>query len=518
MNRAYMIQELEKDLEWDICIIGGGAVGLGTAVDAASRGLKTVLVEQADFAKGTSSRATKLVHGGVRYLQQGNIKLVKEALRERGLLLKNAPHLATTQAFIIPAYKWWEGPFYTIGLKIYNLLAGKSTIGPVKWLNKKKVLQTIPTLNAKGLSGGVMYYDGQFDDSRLAVNLAQTAAAHQAVVINYMKVMEVLKSNEIINGVLVNDTLTGKEYAIKAKTVINATGVFADSIFKMDDAGAVNIITPSQGIHIVLDQSFLNSTTAIMIPKTTDGRVLFAIPWHKYTLLGTTDTPVNEILLEPKPLQEEIDFIMNHAAIYLSRPPRLSDVKSVFTGMRPLVKSNAKNTKDISRRHLIKVSPSKLISIMGGKWTTYRQMAEEVVNEAIVQGGLTVHKPCATYTLKIHGWKEGVNFSGDRYQYGADEDNINLLIQTSAVAAEKIHPQLVYTKAEIIWAVKKEMCMTVEDALARRTRALFLNAHAALAVAPVVAAIMAAEMNKDAKWIAEQVADFTKTAKHYIIT
>jgi glycerol-3-phosphate dehydrogenase len=518
MNRAYMIQELEKNLEWDICIIGGGAVGLGTAVDAATRGLKTILVEQADFAKGTSSKATKLVHGGVRYLQQGNIKLVKEALRERGLLLKNAPHLATTQAFIIPAYKWWEGSFYTIGLKIYNLLAGKSTIGPVKWLNKQKVLQTIPTLNAKRLRGGVMYYDGQFDDSRLAINLAQTAAVHQAAVINYMQVTGFLKHNEIINGVLVSDTLSGNEYTIKAKTVINATGVFADGIFKMDDAKAANIITPSQGIHIVLDQSFLNSTTAIMIPKTTDGRVLFAIPWHKYTLLGTTDTPVKEILLEPKPLQEEIDFIMNHAAIYLSRPPKLSDVQSVFTGMRPLVKSNAKNTKDISRSHLIKVSHSKLISIIGGKWTTYRQMAEEVVNEAIVQGGLNLDKPCATYTLKIHGWKLGVDFTSDRYQYGADEENINMLIHTNPGAAAKIHSQLAYTKAEIIWAVKNEMCMTVEDALARRTRALFLNAHAAIAAAPLVAAIMAAEMSKDAKWIEEQVTDFTKTAKHYIIT
>lgn len=490
MNRHQMIQQLETVQRFDICIIGGGATGLGTALDAASRGLKVALFEQHDFAKGTSSRSTKLVHGGVRYLQQGNIKLVMEALRERGLLLKNAPHLVHNQQFIVPNYKWWEKPFYGIGLKIYDKMAGKLGLGSSVFLSKEETLRLVPALNPEDLRGGILYHDGQFDDARLAISIACTASAHGAVVLNYFPVKALLKMQHKVCGVWVKDALTGKEYEVQSKAVINATGVFSDSIMKMDDPLHERIIRPSQGIHLVVDKEFLPGGRAIMIPKTDDGRVLFAVPWHGKIVLGTTDTPVEIVSDEPVPLQEEIEFILTHTGRYLTKDPALSDVRSMFAGLRPLVKGKTKKTAALSRDHLIHVAGSGLITITGGKWTTYRKMAEDVVNLAIENAGLQ-GPACITHELLLKGH---------------DEPLFPASIQSAPEA---------FIKEWVHKAVQEEMCMTVEDFLSRRTRQLLLDASAATESAPVVARLMAHEMGKDKDWIKEQINIFNEVAKNY---
>ncbi len=490
MNRLHMIQQLESQPEWDICIIGGGATGLGTALDAASRGFKTILFEQHDFAKGTSSRSTKLVHGGVRYLQQGNIKLVMEALRERGLLLQNAPHLVHNQKFVVPNYKWWEKTFYGIGLKIYDKMAGKLGLGPSQFLSKEETLELAPTLDPEDLKGGVLYHDGQFDDARLAISIAQTAAQHGGILLNYFPVADLLKMNKKVCGVWVKDELTGKDYEVKSKVVINATGVFTDAIIKMDDAKHESIINPSQGIHLVVDKEFLPGDTAIMIPRTDDGRVLFAVPWHNKIVLGTTDTPVNEISTEPVPLQEEIEFILKHIGRYLSKDPQLSDVKSMFAGLRPLVKNKSKKTAALSRDHLISIGDSGLITITGGKWTTYRKMAEDVIDISMKTFDLP-DKTCVTKDLKLNGYDKSVT---PAEIISLDESTLKELIKKS---------------------MQEEMCMTVEDFLSRRTRQLLLNANEAIKVAPLVAKMMASAMNKDEHWIKEQINIFNDIANNY---
>src|SRR5688572_26647804 len=522
MNRQEQIDKLNSIREFDICIIGGGATGLGIAVDAASRGCKTILLEKYDFAKGTSSRSTKLVHGGVRYLQQGNIKLVMEALKERGLLKKNAPHLVKNQSFVIPNYKWWENSFYGVGLKVYDWMAGSLGLGPSQLLNKEETLAMAPNLDEDGLRGGVLYHDGQFDDARLAIHLAMTAADHGAVVINYMSVEGLMKENGKVCGVIVKDTLNEASpgsafFEIKAKAVINATGIFSDSIAKMDNKNAEPLISHSQGIHLVFDKEFLLSDTAIMIPRTDDGRVLFAVPWHNKIIVGTTDTPVSSASEEPVALKEEIDFVMQHIHRYLKKDPSYDEVRSVFAGLRPLVKSNSKITAAISRDHHISVSDSELISITGGKWTTYRKMAEDVMEIAVYKAGID-EKECKTRNLHIHGYKEINNYNEPLYYYGSDKNEIDKLIKSDASLAELIHPSLPYIRAEITWSVKHEMCMTVEDALARRTRALLLDAKAAIESAPLVAKMMAKEMGKGDQWITQQINNFNSVAKNYLPT
>jgi len=515
MKRREQIAKLDSVKEFDICIIGGGATGLGIAVDAASRGCKTVLLEKYDFAKGTSSRSTKLVHGGVRYLQQGNIKLVMEALKERGLLKKNAPHLVKNQSFVIPNYKWWENSFYGIGLKVYDWMAGSLGLGPSQFLNKEETLALAPNLDEEGLRGGVLYHDGQFDDARLAIHLAMTAADHGGVVLNYMPVEGLMKADGKVCGVLAKDMINGKEFEIKAKAVINATGIFSDSIAKMDDPNAEHLISHSQGIHLVFDKEFLLSDTAIMIPRTDDGRVLFAVPWHNKIIVGTTDTPVSSASEEPIARKEEIDFVMQHIHRYLKKDPSYDDVRSVFAGLRPLVKSNSKITSAISRDHHISVSDSELISITGGKWTTYRKMAEDVMEIAVNKTGMS-EKECVTKNLHIHGYKENNNYNTPLYYYGTDETAVKDLNKTDPSLSDLIHPSLPYIKAEIVWSVRNEMCMTLEDALARRTRALLLDARAAIGSAPLVAEMMAKEMGKDEQWITQQMNNFNSIAKHYL--
>ncbi|HEY8748724.1 MAG TPA: glycerol-3-phosphate dehydrogenase/oxidase [Tepidisphaeraceae bacterium] len=502
---------------WDIAIIGGGATGMGIAVDAASRGYSVCLVEQSDFGKGTSSRSTKLVHGGVRYLQQGNISLVMEALRERGILRRNAPHLVHDQAFVVPNYVWWETPFYGIGMKVYDMLAGRYGFGKSRLLSKEEVLERIPTLEQEGLRGGVLYYDGQFDDSRLLIDLARTADAHGAALVNYMRVVGLRRDEEqFVNGMEIEDLESGTRHIIAARSVINATGAFSDAIRRIDEPGTEPMIAPSQGVHVVLDRSFLPGNAAIMVPRTSDGRVMFAIPWHNHALLGTTDTEVKEATLEPVAMEQEIDFILETAAQYLHKPPARSDVLSVFAGIRPLVKASAGSTAALSRDHTIHVSKSGLLTIAGGKWTTYRRMAEDCVDHAATLGKLE-EQPCVTKTLRIHGWHENAEQFGELKYYGSDAAQIRELMDANPDLARQLHPALPIYAAQVVWAVRHEMARTVDDVLARRTRALFLNARAALAMAPDVARIMAEELGKDEAWAREQVAEFTDIAQGYLV-
>jgi len=520
MDRKKQIKKLKKfEGEWDVVVIGGGASGLGAALEAATRKYKTLLLEMSDFAKGTSSRSTKLVHGGVRYLAQGDISLVLEALRERGLLRNNAPHLVKNQSFVIPNYEWWGGPFYTVGLKVYDMMAGKLGLGPSVHISKEETIKAIPTLRQDGLTGGVIYHDGQFDDARLSINLAQSIIDYNGVAINHMKVTSLKKGDDnLINGVTAVDMLTGEEYHIKTKAVVNATGVFTDDILQMDEPGTPKMVVPSQGIHFVLDHDFLQGDHAIMIPKTDDGRVLFAVPWRGKVVVGTTDTMVEEAALEPRALDEEIEFVLNTAGRYLTRPPKRSDVKCIFAGLRPLAapKGEDKKTKEISRGHKITVSLSGLTTVTGGKWTTYRKMGQDIIDNAAMVGGLGEH-PSITENLPIHGYIRNVDLEDHLYVYGSDAKSIRDMISENPELSEPLHENLEFTAAEVIWACREEMAMTLDDVLARRVRALFLDARAAIEMAPKVAKIMAKEMKKDENWEKQQIEEFIELAKGYYL-
>jgi len=504
MNRNYMLQQLKQTAEWDIVIIGGGATGLGTALDAATRGYSVLLLEQADFGKGTSSRSTKLVHGGVRYLAQGNIKLVMEALRERGHLLKNAPHLTFVQPFIVPVYRWWEKYYYTIGLRMYDLLSGKLSLGKTRVLNKQETLAQLPALQSKRLSGGILYYDGQFDDSRLCIELAVTAARNKAVMLNYCRVSALVHEGKKIKGVTFIDTVSHEVHTVAAKAIINATGVFTDSILQMDDAKLHTLVTPSQGIHLVIPQHLFPGTAAMMIPKTDDGRVLFAVPWMGKVLLGTTDTAVDHPELEPRAMESEIEFVLSHINRYGTQQINRSDVASVYAGLRPLVtQQGAGGTAMLSRDHTLLVGASGMITITGGKWTTYRKMAQDAVDNAAFVGKLP-KQPCVTEHLSI-------GFPESRLE------KMNEWIRENPALAEKIHPNYHYTRADVVYAMRHELANQLEDMLARRTRLLLLDARIATACAPKVAEWMAAESGRDIHWQKEQVTTFQKLADQYLI-
>ncbi len=516
MQRNKLLERIDTEAEWDIIIIGGGATGLGAAVDASSRGYKTLLLEKFDFAKATSSRSTKLVHGGVRYLAQGNLKLVMEALRERGLLLENAPHLTHIQPFVLPVYSWWKKWYYALGLKIYDLMSGKLSIGNTRVLSSKKVIECAPAISRKGLSGGILYFDGQFDDARLAINLAQTAEENGGAVLNYVEVIGVIKENGQIKGVHARDNVSQKEYEIKTKSVINATGIFTDDILKMDDHQHHHVISPSQGIHLVIDKSFFPGDYALMVPKTDDGRVLFAVPWHNRMIVGTTDTPVKAPLFEPHAQEEEIAFVIRNVNRYLNTNIRREDVKAVFAGLRPLVRvPGQKNTSLMPRDHTIMVSRSNLVTITGGKWTTYRKMAKVAVDNALFVAKLE-RKACVTESLPIHGWCTSVDCTDPLHYYGVDAAAIRSMAERNDSWRELLHPDFPFIKAEVIWAVRNEMAITIEDVLARRIRLLFLDARAAMDTAPVVAQLMAEEMGKNEDWQRDQLQQFQKLAMGYL--
>jgi glycerol-3-phosphate dehydrogenase len=517
-HRDHMVSKLESlQEEIDVLVIGGGASGLGTALDAATRGFKTLLVEKYDFAKGTSSRSTKLAHGGVRYLKQGDVSLVMEALHERGLMMQNAPHLVKNMTFVIPTYEWWGSPFYTMGLKVYEMLAGKLSIGPSNSLSKETTIEMIPTIEQEGLVGGVSYRDGQFDDARLALNLAQTIADSGGWVMNYTEVVGLLKEDGKVAGAKLKDAESGKTFEVRAKKVINATGVFSDAVMKMDNPDGKKQIEPSQGVHLVLDRSYLKGDNAVMVPKTEDGRVLYAIPFYDRVIVGTTDTPVEKVDAEPRALQEEIDFILSHATQYLNKPATKEDVKSVFAALRPLVKpEDNKETSSISRSHQVRVSESGLISLLGGKWTTYRRMGQDAVDMAIQTSELP-NKECITRDITISGYKKNVDFSSPLHYYGSHLSEINYLMSKKPELDKKLHPELPWLEAQVVWAVDREMARTVEDFLSRRTRTLLLDARLAMEAAPRVAELMANAMGKDQNWIDQQVEDFNKLASGYIL-
>jgi len=531
MNRAAMLGQLRRRTEpWDIVVIGGGATGAGIALDAASRGFSVLLLEREDFGKGTSSRSTKLVHGGVRYLEQGNVSLVMEALKERGILFENAPHLVHDLPFIVPNYSWWETPFYGVGLKIYDLLAGKYGFGRSRILSVDETVALLPNIRRDGLRGGVIYHDGQFDDARLLIALLATAAERGATVLNYASAVGFTRDSDgFISGVDILDRETGGKLHAAARVTVNAGGIFADEVRRMGDPEARPMLSPSQGVHLVFDHSFLRGGAAIMVPHTSDGRVLFAIPWHGHTLVGTTDTAIDEPCYEPAPFEHEIEFILETAAQYLSRPPRRSDILSAFAGIRPLVKaagSDATRTSALSRDHSIHIDASGLLTIVGGKWTTYRHMAEDAVNHAITLGRLD-DAPCVTRDLRIHGYireERAPAESGCPYRaedcdplqvYGADAGLIRALAAEDPRLGEPLDPELPIIGAQIVWAAREEMAGTLDDVLSRRTRALLLNAAAAERMAPVAATLLARELGKDRAWAEEQVATFLKLAAQY---
>jgi glycerol-3-phosphate dehydrogenase len=506
-----------QEKPWDIVVIGGGATGLGVALDAVTRGYKTLLLEQSDFTKGTSSRSTKLVHGGVRYLAQGDVLLVKEALHERGLFLKNAPHLTANQEFVIPVYTLWDVILYTVGLKFYDLLAGRLSMGRSYFISRKKAVERLPLLKPDGLKGGIVYHDGQFDDSRMGIALANACTVNGGTVLNYFRVNRLVKDeNNKITGLTGRDLVSGKDYSIKSRLVINATGIFADEIHRMDDPESRPTIRPSQGVHIVLENTFLQSSSAIMIPKTDDGRVLFAIPWYGKVVAGTTDTPLNDITLEPKALDEEVEFILRTAGKYLTKPPSREDIKCIFAGLRPLAADPDKPeaTKEVSRRHKITLSSSGLLSIIGGKWTSYRRMAEETLDKA-VRSGVLEKRACVTGTYSLSSAKSDLKVPGLRI-YGSNASGIERLIDDKPELGQLIDSRLPYTKAEIVWICRNEMPVRLEDVLARRTRALFLDARASLDAAPKVAELMADELNLSGSWIEDEVHEYSELVKNYL--
>jgi len=518
LNRAEIFARVEAHQgPYDIVVIGGGATGVGVAIDAASRGYDVLLLEQHDFGKGTSSRSTKLVHGGVRYLEQGNVALVMEALKERGLLRRNAPHIVRDLAFIVPNYEWWEAPFYGLGLKMYNLLAGKYGFGKSEILSKEETLARLPTLKREGLRGGVVYYDGQFDDARLLVNMVTTAHEQGAAVLNYARVVSLAKNNDgLVDGVTFTDVETGRNHSVKARVVVNATGAFSDEVRRLADASAKSMIAPSQGIHLVFDRSFLPGDAAIMVPHTSDGRVLFAIPWHDHTLVGTTDTLIDSVTLEPRAFEHEIEFILSTAAGYLAKAPTRADVLAMFVGIRPLVKhGEGKSTSALSRDHNSHIDENGMLTITGGKWTTYRNMAQGCVDQAATLAQLP-DVECKTRALNIHGWHPRPEKFGALAVYGTDATAIQEIARREPALASKLHPRLDTIGAEIVWHARAEMARSLEDVLARRSRALFLDARAAIESAPLAADILARELGRDRAWREAQIGAFRTLAQSYL--
>ncbi len=502
---------------WDFIIIGGGATGVGVAVDAVTRGYSVLLLERFDFGQGTSSRSTKLVHGGVRYLEQGNVSLVMEALKERGLLRQNAPHLVNELRFVVPSYSWWRGPFYGIGLKLYQMLAGKYGFGRSEFISKEEVLEALPNVNPEGLVGGVVYYDGQFDDSRLLIHLVATAARYGAALLNYATVTALNEGADgTLEGVTFRDGESGTLHQVRGRVVINAGGPFSDAVRVLGDADARPMIAPSQGAHLVLDRSFLPGESAIMVPHTSDGRVLFAIPWHGHTLVGTTDTALAQASAEPIPLERELEFMLETARFYLAKKPSRSDILSVFAGIRPLVKGGAgKSTSALSRDHTIHIDENGLLTVTGGKWTTYRNMAEDCVNQAATLADLP-EKNCMTKLLHVYGYHPDPKSLGSLGVYGSDAAGVLELVRERPEWGARLDAALPYIEAEVVWGARHEMARTLEDALSRRTRALVLDARAAQRMAPRAAQLLAEELGRDAVWQSEELARFTQLAAGYL--
>lgn len=513
-TRPVQLDRLTAGERYDLLVVGGGATGAGIALDAASRGYRVALCEQHDFGKGTSSRSTKLVHGGVRYLEQGNVRLVRDALRERGLLLQNAPHVCYRLPTVVPLYRWWEPVYYRTGLAMYDALAGRLGLGRSRLLSRDATVAELPTIQAADLRGGVRYYDGGFDDTRLLTNLMQAAVQHGAVCVNYARVKAFVNEGGRVVGVQVVDGESGAEHTVHARVVVNAAGPFGDTVRSLADADAPAWIQPSQGTHIVLDRGFLPTESALIVPKTTDGRVVFAIPWHGYTLVGTTDRELDEIHLEPRPRAEEIEFLLETVGRYLTQRPRREDVRSVFAGLRPLVRADAgAATSKLSRDHSVRVEPSGLVTVLGGKWTTYRKMAEDAVDRCVAIAGLP-KQPCRTATLPIRSASSSA--TSDRLAgYGADADALRNLLASKSSLAEPLVDGSPYSVGEAVWAIRHEMARSIEDVLSRRLRMLLLDARAAIAASERVARLLASELGRNDEWVADETQRFHKLAAGY---
>jgi len=498
-------------------VIGGGATGLGTAVEAAARGYRTLLIERADFAHETSSRSTKLVHGGVRYLQQMNLTLVLDALRERGHMLRNAPHLVHDLNFVVPAYSYFSLPYYGMGLKVYERLSGRLSFGHSKLLSRENTLEKLPGVKSEGLRGGILYHDGQFDDARYAIALLRTLQNLGGVAINYVEATGLIEHGGKVAGVEARDCETGAVFALQAKAVINACGVHVEQVIALDGRPRDSLLAVSQGSHFVLPRSFLPGNTALMIPKTDDGRVLFAIPWHGALIVGTTDVPVDTASPEPRALPEEKAFLRDYIARYMGRAPRPEEILSIWSGLRPLVRKGGVKTSKLSRDHTILVSPHGLVTVTGGKWTTYRRMGQDTIDRAEQVVGLP-KRPSTTLDLKLHGWTPNPTTATSPWEcvYGADLPALGALSAEEPCLDNLIHPRLPFKLREVVWAARYEMARTVEDVLARRTRALFLDARAAVEAAPAVAGLLARELNRSEAWKTDDLRNFQQTAKGYL--
>jgi glycerol-3-phosphate dehydrogenase len=517
-RREDILNQLGRQSDpWDVLVVGGGATGLGAAVEAASRGYRTLLVERIDFAKGTSSRSTKLVHGGVRYLQQFNISLVLDALRERGYMLRNAPHLVHDLSFVVPAYNYLSLPYYGLGLSIYERLSGKHSLGPSTFLSRERTAELLPNIVHNSLRGGILYHDGQFDDARYAITLVRTLQDLGGTAINYLRVIGLLHRNGRTTGVEVEDTETGDRFSIESKVVVNATGIQAENILGMDGKLEAPLLTVSQGTHFVLSSDFLGGNTALMVPRTADGRVLFAIPWHGSTIVGTTDEPVAHGSDEPRALHIEKQFLLEHIARYFGRRPAASEILSIWSGQRPLVRSGNRASSKLSRDHKILVSSSGLVTITGGKWTTYRRMGQDTIDRAAAVASLN---PCPSVTpsLKLHGWSEPSGEHSPQWEdvYGSDLPLLRTLSTEDPSLDQLLHPRLPYRLRDVVWAIRYELARTVDDVLARRTNALFLDARAAIESAPAVATILAKELNRTASSSEADLRSFLSNARGYI--
>jgi glycerol-3-phosphate dehydrogenase len=508
LDRNEHLARLEN--EFEVLVIGGGATGLGIAVDAASRGYRTALIEAQDFASGTSSRSTKLIHGGVRYLAQGRIGLVREALQERALLRRNAPHLVKELPIILPSYAWHSLPMYAAGLKLYDALAGRTGFQPSRLLSPAEVIERLPGINPDGLQGGVLYHDGQFDDARLAIALAQTAAEQGAVVCNYLRATRLVYAGTRIAGVAATEIESGATLTIKSRVVVNATGMASDSIRQLDRAKARPGVTYSQGSHIVLPCTLLGERDALLVPRTEDHRVIFATPWLGHLLVGTTDVAVQNPAADPVPTREEVRYLLEHINRYLARGARDSDISAAFAGIRPLVTQRSASTARLSREHHVDIADSGLVSITGGKWTTYRKMAEDTLNATITAGQLRKRR-CVTGELRLHGsGEDGSGVNDTLLGYGSDGRIVRELAAADPTLAEPLHARLPYLWAEVLHAVRHEMARTVEDVLARRTRAFFLDAAASLQIAGKAAAFLARELGRAPDWQSRQVESFNE--------
>eukprot|EP01116_Phalansterium_solitarium_P020350 TRINITY_DN5984_c0_g1_i1.p1 TRINITY_DN5984_c0_g1~~TRINITY_DN5984_c0_g1_i1.p1 ORF type:complete len:564 (-),score=164.47 TRINITY_DN5984_c0_g1_i1:96-1787(-) len=502
-----------------------------------------VLVERYDFASGTSSRSTKLIHGGVRYLENfvkkmdwSQLVLVFEALHERKTFMDNAPNLTHALAIMTPIYRLWEGPYYWIGLKAYDLLSGTKSIYGTKWVSAKETARNFPMIARQGLVGSGVYYDGQMEDARVNLSLALTASQHGAHVANYVEVVNLLKdpTGGRVRGATVRDTASGRTWDINAKVVVNATGAFADAVRHLDDPEAPNMIAPSSGGHVVLPDYYSPNSMGLVVPKTSDGRVLFLLPWEGQTVAGTTDTPT-ELSATPAATEKEIDFILDTLERFLSVAVRREDVKAAWSGIRPLAKDvKARDTASISRDHVIDVSDNQLVTIAGGKWTTYRRMALEAVDTAIRVGGLKPASPCITDNVRLIGgenWDPAIytiltqEYKRKKQSMRNPEKKKPLLPITTEIAEHLSHnygtrafrvAQLAqdgygnrlasgypYLEAEVIFACQEEYARTPIDVLARRTRLAFLDYDATIAALPRVVDLMARQLN----WDEDQKAD-----------